>query len=255
MGRTCTYQYIGNKYNYLSVISKIDSRADLYRCICDCGKEVLAKGHALRKGFHKSCGCSNKLDLSGQKFNKLTVVSPAPKRSNRAEWICKCDCGNEVIAHTNNLKNGKTNRCIQCRKLESRGSLNHNWAGCGNLSGYHFSRIVTRARNADLIITVTIKDLWDLYTRQDGKCALTGTSIDFGDRYGKECTASLDRIDSGQGYILGNVQWLHKDVNIMKWDLSTNDFLDWTNKIVDNKRLNNETVKNGKWEWFNDDRV
>lgn len=29
-------------------------------------------------------------------------------------------------------------------------------------------------------------------------------------------TASLDRIDSTKGYVEGNVQWIHKRLNIMK---------------------------------------
>ena len=38
-------------------------------------------------------------------------------------------------------------------------------------------------------------------------------------------TASLDRIDSSKGYIEGNIQWVHKDINRMKGDSSDNDFI------------------------------
>jgi len=55
--------------------------------------------------------------------------------------------------------------------------------------------------------------------KQEGKCALTGLPISIKDR-----TASLDRVDSSKGYIEGNVQWLHKDVNMMKRHYSTTYF-------------------------------
>ena len=38
-------------------------------------------------------------------------------------------------------------------------------------------------------------------------------------------TASLDRIDSNKGYIKGNVQWVHKDVNTMKMDHTQEEFI------------------------------
>ena len=38
-------------------------------------------------------------------------------------------------------------------------------------------------------------------------------------------TASLDRIDSSKPYIKGNMQWLHKDVNIMKNAYNINYFI------------------------------
>ena len=31
-------------------------------------------------------------------------------------------------------------------------------------------------------------------------------------------TASLDRIDSTKGYVRGNIQWVHKDINWFKRD-------------------------------------
>jgi hypothetical protein len=43
-------------------------------------------------------------DLTGQKFNMLTVIKQAEtKRSRGTEWICRCDCGNEKQIPGNNL--------------------------------------------------------------------------------------------------------------------------------------------------------
>lgn len=48
----------------------------------------------------------------------------------------------------------------------------------------------------------------------------------------EEQTASLDRIDSSKGYIPGNVQWVHKDVNKMKLALSEKRLLELCTLIV-----------------------
>ena len=50
-------------------------------------------------------------------------------------------------------------------------------------------------------------------------------------------TASLDRIDSTKSYNVGNVQWVHKDINFMKGSLSENKFIEYCNLIVKNNEL------------------
>ena len=52
------------------------------------------------------------VDLSGQKFGRLTVVEYAGKNKyNRTQWLCRCDCGNDKIVSSNSLNSGKTKSC------------------------------------------------------------------------------------------------------------------------------------------------
>ena len=55
-------------------------------------------------------------DLTGQRFGKLVVlergednISPHGKR--RGQWLCKCDCGNVVLAMDNSLRAGYKKSC------------------------------------------------------------------------------------------------------------------------------------------------
>jgi hypothetical protein len=50
----------------------------------------------------------------------------------------------------------------------------------------------------------------------------------------KYSTASIDRIDSSKGYILGNIQWVHKDVNFMKRTYSQEYFVKMCKLITEN---------------------
>lgn len=53
--------------------------------------------------------------------------------------------------------------------------------------------------------------------KQDKKCALSGILLKFGRSENVyETTASLDRIDNKKGYTENNVQWVFKDINVMK---------------------------------------
>lgn len=47
---------IGKTFNRLTVISYNQERRG-YNCICTCGNETVARGDALKKDKHKSCGC------------------------------------------------------------------------------------------------------------------------------------------------------------------------------------------------------
>jgi hypothetical protein len=98
------------------------------------------------------------------------------------------------------------------------------------MSGSYFTTLKRGAINRDLKFDVSKEFLWSLYIKQDRKCALTGLDIHFvRDRSSGRSsaqTASLDRIDSNIGYIESNVQWVHKTVNVMKWHIDQNHFIE-----------------------------
>ena len=51
-------------------------------------------------------------DLTGQKFNRLTVLELGERNSSgQIQWKCRCDCGNIVLVTTTYLKTGHTKSC------------------------------------------------------------------------------------------------------------------------------------------------
>lgn len=49
--------------------------------------------------------------MIGQRFGKLLVIDYAGKRNGHQMWLCKCDCGAEVIKRGSNLTSGHTKSC------------------------------------------------------------------------------------------------------------------------------------------------
>lgn len=61
------------------------------------------------------------IDLTGQKFGRLTVLNFAEIKKRKAHWLCRCDCGNERIVRSANLRNGNTQSC-GCLQKEKTGA-------------------------------------------------------------------------------------------------------------------------------------
>lgn len=57
------------------------------------------------------------LDLTGQKFGKLTALRRLPNQGRRTIWECQCDCGNIIPVRAENLRSGHTTSC-GCKKRE-----------------------------------------------------------------------------------------------------------------------------------------
>lgn len=67
------------RFGKLTVLSPSINRIGgelAWLCKCDCGGEKEIRGHSLRSGGSKSCGCSNarKQDMIGRRFGNWTVV-------------------------------------------------------------------------------------------------------------------------------------------------------------------------------------
>ena len=108
--------------------------------------------------------------------------------------------------------------------------------GYKDISGSYWRRAIESAVDRGYNFDITIEYAWDKFVEQNGKCALSGLDIILVTNQDKSYkqTASLDRIDSTKGYVEGNIQWLHKNINAMKKAFSENDFLFYIRKIVDN---------------------
>jgi hypothetical protein len=99
----------------------------------------------------------------------------------------------------------------------------------GEIPLSYYTSVVRGAVSRKLEISITKEDIEDLFVKQKRTCALTGVKIWFFDPLTKKRTqtASLDRIDSNLGYIPGNVQWIHKDLNLMKNCFTEEKFMFW----------------------------
>ena len=63
----------------------------------------------------------NRLDLTGQRYGQLTVLRPAESIGDKTTWLCRCDCGNEVVVKTRYLRSGHVKSC-GCKRAEGIGS-------------------------------------------------------------------------------------------------------------------------------------
>lgn len=68
-------------------------------------------------------------DLTGKKFNRLTVIKRAgskyfPSGQSKPLYLCKCECGNEITVLGSNLTKGNTKSC-GCLALNVRTKHKH----------------------------------------------------------------------------------------------------------------------------------
>lgn len=75
----------------------------------------------------------------GNIYGYLTVIARAENdKDNRAQWLCKCKCGNEVIVRGKSLRNGNTKSCGCYQKERAAQS---NMDRVGNLVGQRFGKL------------------------------------------------------------------------------------------------------------------
>lgn len=54
---------------------------------------------------------SRLIDLTGQRFGRLTVIERAGTKNGHVAWRCKCCCGNTTIVKSDKLLRGETQSC------------------------------------------------------------------------------------------------------------------------------------------------
>lgn len=163
----------------------------------------------------------------GRKYGEWTVVGEGPPSpgSSMTRWAVQCSCGDTHYVRAVLLRKGESCKCHKCRdsgKYIMRHD-NANWRGYGKIGRTEYTIMVRRAKEKGMEMNVSIEYLSKILEQQNSKCALTGLPLIVHTGKG---SASIDRIDSSQGYIEGNVQWVDKRVNIMKNRLPEAEFVE-----------------------------
>jgi hypothetical protein len=150
------------------------------------------------------------LDLTGQRFGRLTVLSRAMGRK-RAAWHCRCDCGGSSISPTSSLRSGRSQSCgclqsertsaaarVSSRKHGQTGTPEHvSWGSmlsrCYNQKATGYERYGGSG--------VVVCERW--------KWSFENFLADMGERPSRD--HSLDRFPNAHGnYEPGNCRWATK---------------------------------------------
>lgn len=168
----------------------------------------------------------------GTPFGLWVVVGAAVAEGREIKIPCRCQCGLEKLVLRTNLAQGITNGCRKCYGERQRSR--------DLVPGWFWSHIVLNARKRGIELSVTRELAEKLFVQQGQRCALSGQPLVFarvstGVR--SVSTASLDRRDSQQGYTEGNIQWVHKTINLMKNVLSEEEFLMWCSCVYQHRKM------------------
>lgn len=178
--------------------------------------------------FHKGVNYRNKI-IGGYEVLDCDGIKKFPSGQTQVYWKVRCiSCNREKSLNFGKILGNYQSGCRACLSERFSGSNSHRWSGgflVTNVPSMYFHKLKSSAEKRKINFDLTRDDLENKFIEQNGKCVYTNYDLHFGNNTIRG-TASLDRIDSKLDYTISNVQWVHKDVNTIKWDLSHDRFIE-----------------------------
>lgn len=159
----------------------------------------------------------------------LTIIKEDGKIDNYKAVTCKCKCGKIIRCKKTLINSGRKKSC-GCMISETEFVSK-------NIMRMYWFAVRTNALQRNIDFNINPEDLETKINQQNFKCALSGLDITLPYSHNeflkdREWTASVDRIDSNKPYTRDNIQFVHKDINRMKMNLSEQKFLEYCRLIV-----------------------
>lgn len=99
-----------------------------------------------------------------------------------------------------------------------------------------WSTLLRSASTRAIDVSISVEQVEKLLFECDFKCQLSGLPLIEDEKF----VGSVDRKDNSLGYVMGNVQWLHKDINKMKWAFAESYFIAMCKRVAE---MNNEAAE------------
>jgi hypothetical protein len=172
------------------------------------------------------------LDITGQKFGRLTALYRSPeKKRNRSVWVCECECGSLASVNTDMLLDGKI---VGCGCKSNRVHWLRGTQEPGVPAGYrqYRSLYLRNARVRGLEWQLTERETFDFFS---GDCHYCGQSPSMVNRSrpNSKPRNGIDRINSNIGYIKSNCVSCCGQCNMLKRDMSYDDFAGWIKRVYE----------------------
>lgn len=184
-----------------------------------------------------------KEDLLGRKFARLLVIAEAEPVGvrQRAAWLCRCDCGNQKVVKSEELKSGDTKSC-GCWNQEKRAERASTMYGA--CVKFHPSETSARRiwlkRYSDG--ELSFDDFFRISQMTCHYCGATPNSMtnaamedkkssQFARDNGNFVYNGLDRINSSLPHTLSNVVPCCKWCNYAKRERTTTEFEIWAEQL------------------------
>ena len=147
-------------------------------------------------------------NLIGRKFGKLTItngplniIDEKEWKKKQRKWLCKCDCGNEVIRVTNQLNKGSATSC-GCLSKERIVKLNTQ--NCRPFE-WIYNNLKRCAKHSSHELSLSFEDFLKL--TEINQCCYCGDTIEWKARNSKNNPNGcyyIDRKDNSKGYTKEN---------------------------------------------------
>lgn len=179
-------------------------------------------------------------DITEQRFGRLVVISQsAPTKAQKAQWLCRCDCGGEAIVTTGGLRNGRTRSCGCLKSETGRMTVASAHAAVrlppGRAALKHvYTQIRWNAPNVrNLEFTITFEEFLEISARNCIYCdAPPGNwARVYRDNKTRVFYSGIDRADNSKGYIAGNCVPCCHPCNMAKHKHTLQQFADWINRV------------------------
>lgn len=184
---------------------------------------------------------SKLIDLTGQKFGRLTVIERAENSQKHTAWLCECDCGQKRVVQSDHLKSGHTKSC-GCYKADNLNWKTHEKSNTRLYEIMHTAKSrCYREKDKDFKLYggrgITVCDEW-LNDFQ--------AFYDWAMQNGYADNLTLDRIDNDKGYSPDNCRWVNiktqqnnrRNNHYITYNGKTQTLQQWANEL----NLNRETI-------------
>ncbi len=193
--------------------------------------------------------------IEGDKFGRLTSLKldhikkqTIPKKGNKNGvsnlnihyWLFKCDCGNEKVVDSRNVKSGNTRSCgcyfEEILKESNKDKRIKYGQAAKNLLLHSY---IKGAKNRDYEFLLSKEEFYWITSQDCDYCGRKPKQSIIKNNpscYGDYLYNGIDRIDNTKGYIFENCVPCCGICNKAKSNLPIEDFREWIKDLVNNNK-------------------